>query len=163
MPTIMPRVYDHVMIRLASVWHGRDGYTLKIHDVKARAWLEEQVTDAVCKLSRGWACPLCLCCRCDWAFRVGWGGRDDDGTLRRSLGHFLWRLGQRGWLDGAREAFSCPLTFEQVCESFPDCRQDDDDDGVSYRRGVMIDAVGELPSGHGWCDDVRREEYQGDS
>ena len=131
------------MIRTASVWHGKDGYDLHVADVPAWAYAVDAVNNAiigaVCGLSKGWACPLCLCSRLDWTFRIGWG-KDEDGYLRRSLGGLLFALGQRGGrfcLNRTRELYVRPLSFDEVCEHFPDSRTEFDDDGETCIRGVL--------------------------
>ncbi len=140
-------------MRIASVWHGKDGYVLHVHDVKFLPWLEEEIINHLCSVSRGWLCPLDLCNKplMQWSFRVGWN-REEDGFLRHSLGGWLYHLGQRDWLRGAREVYSHPLTFEEVVESFPDSRTDDDDDGIYYSKGVMI-------AERKWEDYVDEEGY----
>lgn len=125
------------MIRQASVWHGKDGYTLRVHDVHALRLAEERAADIVCGASRGYLCPLCLCSRWEWTFGLGYG-RDEDGLRRRSLGGFLFHLGQRNRLIGSKLIYERAMAFEEVCEHFPDSRSEDDDDGVTYVRGVMI-------------------------
>ena len=126
-------------MRLASVWHGKDGYTLRVHDVKFRYWLEEEVTNFFCRASHGYVCPLCICNKplFQWVWKIGWK-RDQDGVLDYSLGRLLFILGQRSQWKDAKELYEHPLTFEEVCERFPDSRAEDDDDGVDYVRGVMI-------------------------
>lgn len=130
------------MIRTVSVWHGRDGYSLRVIDKKAWRMAEEWLTTAVCKVSRGYLCPLCLCSRWQWTFAAGWG-RDEDGCRTHSLGHFLFRLGQRNDLIGSREVIERPLAFDEVCEHFPESRTEDDDDGVHYAKGVLLPVLQE--------------------
>ena len=139
------------MLRVASVWHGKDGYTLRIEDVPAWAYAIDAVNNAViggvCAVSKGWACPLCLCSKAGWTFKVGWG-RDEDGLRRHSLGGLLFALGQRGGrfcLRRSREVYVRALTFDEVCEYFPDKRVEWDDDGEDYVRGVMIDREHPVP------------------
>src|SRR2546430_2160557 len=116
--------YAAEMIRIASVWHGKDGYILKIHDIPAWAYALDEVNDsiinAVCKATGGWGCPLCVCSLAGWTFKIGWG--NEDGLRRHSLGGLLFWLGQRGgWvcLGREREVDSRPLTFREGCEHFP--------------------------------------------
>lgn len=132
------------MIRIATVWHGKDGYTLEVSDVPAWAYVLDSVNNgivnSVCKTTGGWGCPLCLCSLAGWTFKAGWG-RDEDGLRRHSLGGLLFWLGQRGGnicLKREREVYSRPLTFDEVCEHFPDKRVEWDDDGEDYIRGVMV-------------------------
>lgn len=132
------------MIRTASVWHGKDGYVLRIEDVPAWAYAIDAVNNAVinaaCKWSRGWACPLCLCSRCQWTFKAGWG-HGEDGLLNHSLGGLLFWLGQRGGrfcLKRAQLRYERPLSFDEVCEHFPGSRTEWDDDGEMCVRGVLI-------------------------
>jgi hypothetical protein len=133
------------MLRLASVSHSRDGYRLHVDDVPVWAWAIDSVNigiiQATCSLSSGWACPLCLCSKVSWAWKIGWG-RDEDGLRRHSLGGFLFGLGQRGGrfcLKRSREVYVRPLTFDEMCERFPDKRVEWDDDGEMCVRGVLID------------------------
>lgn len=130
------------MIRTVSVWHGKDGYILCVTDKKAWRMAEEWLAVTMCKMSRGYLCPLCLCNRWPWTFAVGWG-RDDDGCRTHSLGSFLFHLGQRSDLTGSREVYECPLTFGEVCERFPGSRIDGDDDGVHWAKGVLLPVVQE--------------------
>jgi hypothetical protein len=132
------------VIRIASVVHGKDGYILRVEDVPAWAYaidtVNKAIIGAVCEWSRGYLCPLCLCAKWDWTFKAGWG-RDEDGLRRHNLGSLLFRLGQRGGrfcLKRARRRYERLLTFEEVCEHFPDSRSDDDDDGVDYVHGVLM-------------------------
>jgi len=133
-----------VSLRIASVWHGKDGYVLRVEDVPAWAYLADAVSNAligaVCTWSRGYACPLCLCAKWEWTFKVGWG-RNEDGLRRRSLGALLFHLGQRGGRFCFKHAtlrYERPLSFEEVCEHFPDSRTEGDDDGEMCIRGVLI-------------------------
>jgi hypothetical protein len=132
------------MIRLASVWHGKDGYTLHIEDVPAWAYAIDSVNNsiiaAICRISKGWTCPLCLCNQAGWTFRLGWG-KDEDGLRRHSLGGLLFRIGQRGGrfcLKRRREIYVRQLTFDEVCEHFADNRVEWDDNGEDYVRGVLV-------------------------
>ena len=138
------------MVRTVSVWHGKDGYTLHVTDEVAWWWLVGYAWGAVCKMSRGYLCPLCLCNHWEWTFKVGWG-RDEDGLRTHSLGTLLFRLGQFDMHRGSRIVYERPLTFDEVCGHFPEARSEDDDDGVSYRRGVMIDPAVPLDEGPFTC------------
>lgn len=124
-------------IAIATIWHGKDGYSLHVHDAKLLPWLEEEVTQLACSVSRGYLCPLCLCNKWDWTFRIGWG-RDGDGLHTHSLGGLLFHLGQRTWLSSAEQIYTCDLPFDEVCEHFPGARVEWDDDGVRYVRGVLV-------------------------
>jgi hypothetical protein len=132
------------VIRTARVCHSKDGYILEILDIPAWAYAldaaNEGIIAVVCKATKGYLCPLCLCAKWEWTFRVGWG-RDEDGLRRHSFGGLLFGLGQRGGrfhLKRQRELYSRLLTFDEVCEHFPGSRLDDDDNGVDYVRGVMV-------------------------
>lgn len=132
------------MIRTARVYHNKDGYTLHVIDVPVWAYAIDAVNDAiigaVCGASRGWLCPLCLASKADWTFGIGWG-RDEDGHHRHSLGGLLFKLGQRGGrfhLNREKELYARPLTFDEVCEHFPDSRAEWDDDGEMCVRGVLL-------------------------
>lgn len=134
-------------MRVADVWHGKDGYILKVHDVPAWAYAADAVinavTGAVCGLSRGWACPLCLCNKAEWTFRAGWGWDAEWEMRKHSLGGFLFGLGQRGGNfchRRGREVYERLLTFDEVCEHFPDKRTEWDDDGIDCVKGVPVSA-----------------------
>ena len=141
------------MIRTASVWRGKDGYELHVEDVPAWAYAVDAANNAiigaVCGITKGWACPLCLCSRLDWTFRIGWGHDKpgdpdydpDSDLLKHSLGGLLFALGQRGGrfcLNRTRELYVRPLSFDEVCEHFPGSRTEFDDDGETCIRGVLV-------------------------
>lgn len=133
------------MIRTASVWHGKDGYSLHVRDIPAWAYAVDAVNCGLiataCKVTSGWGCPLCLCGKAEWTFRVGWGWDAAYEMRRHSLGGLLFALGQRGGrfhLNRDREVYSRALSFDEVCEHFPDCRIEYDDDGEICVRGVLL-------------------------
>jgi len=134
------------MLRLASVSLGKDGYGLHVEDVPAWAWAADSliggINHAICAASKGWACPLCLSSRIpDRVFQIGWGWDAEYEMRRHSLGSLLFALGQH---DGnfsykrRREVYVRALTFDEVCEHFPDKRIEWDDDGEMCVRGVLI-------------------------
>jgi len=135
------------MMRLASVYFTKDGYRLDVADVPAWAWALDSaaggINRAVCKVSKGWGCPLCLCSQTEWVWRIGWGWDAEYEMRRHSLGGLLFALGQH---DGnfaykrKRDVYTRPLTFDEVCEHFPDSRVEWDDDGETCVRGVLTDA-----------------------
>jgi hypothetical protein len=133
------------VIRTARVCHSKDGYILEVRDIPAWAYALDAANDWIvavaCKATKGYLCPLCLSAKWEWTFRVGWGWDAEWEMRRHSLGGLLFKLGQRGGrfhLKRQREVYSRLLTFDEVCEHFPDCRLDYDDDGVDYVRGVMV-------------------------
>lgn len=138
------------MLRLATVSHSKDGYSLHVEDVPVWAWALDSLiggtSRALCKLTRGWGCPLCLCNQIpDRVFQIGWGWDAEYEMRRHSLGSLLFALGQH---DGnfsyrrRREVYVRPLTFDEVCEHFPDKRTEWDDDGEMCVCGVLIDTAG---------------------
>ncbi len=126
-------------IRQASIWHGKDGYSLHIADVPAWVLAAEWADGVICIVSCGYLCAVCLPARWSWLFKIGYG-RDEDGLREHSIGGFVFHLGQEiGRFLWSRhvQVYEQPLTFGTVCEHFPDSRVEWDDDGVNYVRGVM--------------------------
>ena len=136
-------------MRLASITHGRDGYSIWIENVPAWAWLIDQVTETV---MLRWIDPALghhLCAPRDWMYDLGVGtDPEEDEDLR--LPH-RWSLGQLAFtvtqsagtlhLKRSKREMIIPVTREQVAEHFPDALSDWFDRLDDYDTDVSIDAA----------------------
>ena len=108
------------MIRVTSLSHSRDGWRLHVTDQVRWRYLLDSLHGITCRLTRGWLCPLCLCGRLDWTYSIGWGPRDQYDLKARSLGSWLFDLGQWDPMKGSVEVWAGPVTAEEAAKINPE-------------------------------------------
>lgn len=126
------------MTRIASIWQGKDGYTLRISDIPLRSLVMEAILEDV-------VIPATfhvLCCRIgEWEFKLGWGKRDEDGIPENNLGRAHYQLGNKiSWWTAHRqnELYRMPLDSEIVREKFPDSYFDPDADNADEDEDALL-------------------------
>jgi hypothetical protein len=110
------------MIHEARISHSRDGYSLVVVEVPLWALTVERAGVWLCEKTGNLACSAGLPA---WAWRIGVGRRDEDGSPRWNLGSVLFDFGQWFHTTAARrerQRVSMPVTAEWVERHFPESR-----------------------------------------
>ncbi len=121
-------------MRLAHVFHSKDGYGLEVESVPLWAWLVQESFDPLCRATRHK-----LCSPPEWTYKIGFGAdtEGDPDWYRWSLGSGIWRVGQ-SWASFsfkyAKPELKLPLTDEQMktagWDKLFDWDHDEDDPAV---------------------------------